>query len=808
MQKLILIIFFGLLANLSTAQRELRVYGTVKDTIGKPLEYVNIKLLNSKKGAITDKNGAYSLTIKSKTEAILVFSRINYGEKEFAISYKSIPVKLDVTLIPKDEELSEVKITDHKAKEKGLTHIEPKLLDNIPNISGNKIQTFIKTLPGVASANELSSTYSVRGGNYDENLVYINGIEVFRPVLLQSGQQEGLNMVNPDMVSKVEFSAGGFSAIYDDKMSSVLDIRYKKPTKFKASTSLSLLGATAHIEGSHFNKKFTHLTGVRYKNSQYLLSSLETQGEYKPNFFDFQTNLAYQIAKKLNINLLGYYANNNYLFFPEDRNTSFGTTNEALNLYVDFEGNEKDQFTSVMGGLSFEYRPTENSNLKLTSSAYNNSESLTYDIQGRYSLNQLDKELGSSSFGDSILNLGIGSFIDHARSYFEAKIYSVNHTGWVQTGNHFIQWGIKYQNEEVEDQINEWKMIDSAGFSVPYTNEEVRLAEYWNSQNSLNSNRYSTYIQANFKNDGLVLWNIEYGARLSWWDVNEELLVSPRISVGWYPNENRKLYFRAGGGIYYQSVFYREIIDRQGIMHKKTKTPYSIQYTASADYDFKMFDRPFHFKAELYYKDLQRIIPYSVDNIRLIYYPEKEATGYAGGLDLRVNGEFVKGTDSWLSLSLMKSGIDISDDNIGTQPLPNNHLVNVSLFFQDYVPGNKRFKMYLALFYLTGLPFGPPNNDTYYAPLRMPDYKRVDIGFSVDLKSKQKQYDSGFMNAFKDITLNLEIFNLLGISNTVSYNWVTVVPNSAVIGNDNYNSFAVPNRLSARRFNLRLSMFF
>ncbi|NJO92034.1 MAG: TonB-dependent receptor, partial [Chloroflexia bacterium] len=461
-----------------------------------------------------------------------------------------------------------------------------------------------------------------------------------------------------------------------------------------------------------------------------MLSSLETKGEYKPNFLDFQTNLGYQINNKLSINLLGYYANNNYLFLPEDRSTSFGTTNEPLNLYIDFEGNEKDKFTSLMAGLSLEYRPSENIGLVLTGSGYDNSESLTYDIQGRYSLNQLDKELGSSTFGDSILNLGIGSFIDHARSYFDANIYNIKHSGWLQKGNHFIQWGAKYQIEQVQDRINEWKMIDSAGFAVPYTNEEIRLSEYWSSKNSLNSNRYSAYLQANYKSDGDILWNIEYGARLSWWDVNEELLLSPRVSFGWYPNENKKMYFRLGGGIYYQSVFYREIIDRQGEIHKDTPTPYSIQYTASADYDFEMFERPFHFKTEIYYKDLKQIIPYSVDNIRLIYYPEKEANGYSAGIDFRVNGEFVKGTDSWLSLSLMKSGIDISGGEYGTQPLPTDHLVNVSLFFQDYVPGNKRFRMYMALFYLSGLPFGPPNNETYYAPLRMQDYKRVDIGFS------------------------------------------------------------------------------
>ncbi len=803
-----LILILSLFAGKIYSQNEWTVNGTVTNKEGDAIEMLNIRVLGSTQGTTTDKDGNYSINFKGQNNVTLIFSGFNFVEKEIAIIAQKEILKLDIVLENKDEELSEVTITDQKAKEAGLMNIEPLLLENIPNISGNQIQTFIKTLPGVASANEMSSTYSVRGGSFDENLVYINGIEVFRPMLLQSGQQEGLDMVNSDLVSKVEFSAGGFSAMYGDKMSSVLDIRYKKPTAFKASTSLSLLGASAHFEGSSFKQKFTYLAGVRYKNSQYLLNTLETQGEYKPNFLDFQTLLGYKLTNKLSINLLAYYANNNYLFLPEDRTTSFGTTNEALNLYVDFEGNEKDKFTSEMSGLTFDYRPSDKLDLKLTSSVYKNSEALTYDIDGRYSLNQLDKELGSSTFGDSILNLGIGRFIDHARSYFEAFITNINHVGKLQAGNHYIQWGFKYQNEQVQDKVNEWKMIDSAGYSIPSGKDNLELADYWHSQNSLNSNRLASFFQVNYKADKNISWNVEYGARISWCDVNKQFLVSPRISFGLYPKNNSNLYLRFGTGLYYQPVFYREMIDRQGIMNTGINTPYSIHYTLSGDYDFKMLNRPFHFKAEMYYKNLKQIIPYSVDNIRINYYPNKTGEGYAGGLDLRLNGEFVEGTDSWLSLSLMKSGININGDTLGTQPLPNDHLVNVSLFFQDYIPGNKRFKMYLALFYLSGLPFGPPNNETYYAPLKMPAYKRADIGFSIILKQEEKQYTSRFINTFKTVLLNIEVFNLLGINNTISYNWVTVVPNTAVIGNDNYASFAVPNHLSARRFNLRLSMTF
>lgn len=794
--------------NTVLAQETWTIYGTVKDEEGKFLNDVNIKILNSNNGTATDTKGFYKLTVRKSENITLLFSKINYTSKKNILSKKAKSTELNITLKPKDTEIDEVKITDHRTTEKGLTNIQPKLLDKIPNISGNKIQTFIKTLPGVASVNEMSAGYSVRGGNFDENLVYINGIEIFRPMLLQSGRQEGLNMANPDLVSSIQFSAGGFSAKYDDKMSSVLDIKYKRPTEFKASSSISLLGASAHIEGIGFNNKLTYLTGFRYKNSQYLLNSLETKGEYKPNFLDAQANLNYKINDNFSIGILGYFANNNYLFLPEDKNTSFGTLNEALSLYIDFEGQEKDRFNSLMSAVNFEFRPNSISSFKLTVSGYDNRESLTYDIEGRYSLNQLDKSLNSSTFGDSILNIGIGSFIDHARSYFDAQILSVNHTGKIQLDNHFIQYGVKYQAEQMEDRVNEWKMVDSAGFATPRHNNTIELLERWNSKNSLQSNRYRAFIQSEYVNKGNVLWNIEYGVRANWWDANKELLVSPRLSVGYYVNDLKKLYLRLGGGVYYQSIFYREIIDREGNMHKDIRTPYSIQYTASIDYDFKIYNRPFHFKSELYYKDLRRLIPYSVDNIRLIYYPKHKAKGYVGGIDFRLNGEFVEGTDSWLSISLMKSGIDITDDAIGYQPLPNDHTVNISLFFQDYVPGNKRYKMYMALHYLSGLPFGAPNNDSYDAPLRMPAYKRVDIGFSAELKRENHISTYKFINVFKTITLNLEVFNLLGINNTISYNWVTVVPNSSIAGNNAYNSYAVPNRLSSRRLNLRLILSF
>lgn len=785
------------------AQNNWEIYGTVKDSSGIPLEHILINVIDNNSSTVTDHKGFFKFSFQELHDYQLLFSGLNYRNKKVTVKPEMKGIELIVLLEASPIQISEVLISDNKVLQNGLTRIEPKILNSIPSIGGDRVQNIIKTMPGVASVNELSSAYTVRGGNYDENLVYINGIEILRPALLQSGQQEGLNMINADLVSRIEFSSGGFSAVFDDKMSSVLDIKYRQPEKFSAGASISLLGASLFIEGTGLKDKFSHLTGLRYKNAQYLFKTLETSGEYKPNFFDFQSLISYHFSKKFNASIFGYFSDNNYLFFPDDRSTSFGTTAEAIKLYIDFEGKENDRFRSLLGAFTLNFSPAENTMLKISSSLYDNHESLNYDIEGRYSLNQLDKQLGSSSFGDSILNLGIGRFIDHARSYYNARIFSLNHTGWWYQTNNKISWGLKFQKEFFEDQVNEWKMMDSAGYSIPYTNQEIILAERWYSNNLQKTDKISAFINNSYQNPGRR-WNLEYGIRYTFSNINQQQLFSPRVSAGWFPLAEKKFFLRAGSGVYYQSLVFREIIDRDGKIYPSTKTPFAIHYTLSGDYDFQLMGRPFHFKAELFYKNLNNLIPYSVENIRNIYYPGKTAKGFAGGIDMRLNGEFVKDTESWLSISLMKSGIKIAGDTIGKQPLPNDHFVNISLYFQDYVPGNERFRMYLALYYVSGRPFGPPNNTAYYAPLRIKDYKRADIGFSVELKQSEGMARRKSSAYFKQVLLNIEIFNLLGISNTISYNWVTVVPNSSVIGSDIYSTFAVPNRLSARRLNLRL----
>lgn len=804
--------FFIILFQLSffsKAQSEITIQGSIFDDAGNPLELVNISITGTNIGTMSNTKGYFKLIYSGKSPINLSFSHLSFGRKDTSIIFKPEQnLHLDITLQATDKQIEEIQVIDDKSKERGFMKIDSKILNSIPVTSGNQIQSFIKTLPGVASVNEMSSNYSVRGGNFDENLVYINGFEIFRPVLVQTGKQEGLDMANSDLVSEINFSSGGFAAKYGDKMSSVLDIHYKKPIAFKGSVSLGLFGASAYTEGTAFNGKLSYLSGVRYKNAKYLLNSLETKGEYKPNFFDAQAYIKYNISNKFTVGLLSYFSNNNYLFYPEDRTTSFGTVQEAVNLFVDFQGNEKDRFTSALGGLTINYKISPILSMELKTSVYTDYEELKYDIKGRYSLNQLDKQIGSNSFGDSILNLGIGSFINHARNYFNANIYTIQYKGNYNLENYFIQWGLKYQNERIQDKITEWQLIDSAGYSIPYTGKTIELANTFRSENQLLSNRYSAFIQSVYKSDTESEWNFEYGIRYQYWDINKKYFLSPRVAGGFYPGLGEKLYLRFSSGIYYQSLFYKEIIDRYGVLYNNIGSPWSIHFAVSSDYDFLMFNRPFHIKTELYYKIVNSIIPYSIDNIRIHYYPEKIASGYITGFDFRLNGEFVPGVESWLSISLMKSEMQVEYDTIGKQPFPNDHPVNISLFFQDYVPGNDRFRVNLALVYLSGLPFGPPSNETYYAPLRMPAYKRVDIGFTAALKQENKNVKSKLFNAFRFVNIGMDIFNLLGINNTISYNWITVVPNSASIESTMNGQYAVPNHLSARRFNLRLTVGF
>ncbi len=814
----IIIIFLVFVSNSLFSQDEIRIFGKITDTKKKPIELVNISVKGQPYGTTTDKNGNYQFYIPNIKQFVVVFSCVGYESKELSFdrtnqnlihfSYLELNGKLKASL----KKISQINISDQQYRKTSLTRINPKIIDVIPNVSGN-IESVIKTLPGVSSNNELSSQYSVRGGNFDENLVYVNDIEVYRPLLIRSGQQEGLSFVNPDLVSSILFSAGGFDAKYGDKMSSVLDIKYKRPTKFGGSVTTSLLGASAHVEGTSKNLRFTHISGVRYKTSRYLLNSLDTKGEYTPNFFDFQTYLTYDITDDFELSFLGNLSQNKYKFIPVNKKTVFGTVNEVLQLKMYFDGQEVDNFTNFTGALAGTYKPNKNLKLKFITSLYNSLENETYDIQSQYLINELDRDIGSSTMGDSIANIGIGTFLNHARNYLNANVYNIYNKSEYKIDNNILSWGAKYQHEIIDDNINEWEMHDSAGYSLPYNDSTVSLFYVLNSKHNISSNRISSYIQNshqfNIKN---TEFNFTLGFRINYWDFNKQFVFSPRTSLSFKPNWKKDVLFRFALGYYKQPPFYKELRDLNGNINKNIKAQKSFHVVLGSDYNFTAWNRPFKYTTEVYYKYLSDLIPYNVDNVRIRYIGKNDAKGYAMGLDMKVYGEFVKGVDSWLSLSLMKTEENLADDfyfvtdSLGNStkvepgyiPRPSDQRVNIALFFQDYLPGDPSYKMHLNLLYGSRLPFGPPNSPRYLATNRMPTaYRRVDIGFSkVLIKKGQKISNKNPFHFFKSLWISAEIFNLLQIKNTISLTWVSDIRN---------HQYGIPNYLTSRRINIKLN---
>ena len=776
------------------------IKGIIKDSYRKPLDMVNIALKEFPLGTSSNRKGEFILRIPAKKNIIIIYSSLGYLsvlDTIFADNEENI--FRNITLQTTDMQLSEVVVTNQRIGD-GITRIDSKLLNYLPNAGSGAVESMLKTLPGVSTNNELSSQYSVRGGNFDENLVYVNDIEVYRPFLIRSGQQEGLSFINSDMVSTIDFSAGGFDAKYGDKMSSVLDIKYRKPSDFRGSASVSLLGASAHFEDVALKGKLAHISGLRYKTNQYLLGSLDEQGEYDPKFLDFQTYITYQVSEKFDISFLGNVAQNQYKFIPETRETTFGTWNAPLNTKIYFEGQEVDDFQTYTGALSANYHPNINLNLKFIASTYYATEKETYDILGQYYLNELERNMASEEFGDSVLNLGIGSFLNHARNNLDAMVYSFSHRGAYNSDNHLINWGVKFQHEKIEDQINEWVFRDSTGYSIPYSDTEVNLYYTLNSKSSISSNRFSGFIQD--------VWNtpvssgnlyITGGVRFNYWDFNNELLISPRATLSYYPEWKSKISFRLSAGMYHQSPFFKELKFSDGTIDYNTKAQRSYQIVAGTDLIFTAWDRPFRVTSEAYYKYMNRLIPYQIDNVRIRYLPEQEAVGYATGIDMKVNGEFVSGVQSWASLSFMQTKENIINDGHGFIPRPTDQLMNFSLFFQDYLPGNPSYRMQLSAFYGARLPTGPPNSERYQDVFRMPPYRRIDLGFSKVLISAANPVNRNLLRHINDLWISLEVFNLLNINNTISYFWV-----SSIYG----DQFAVPNYLTGRKFNLKLTMKF
>jgi len=799
------------------AQEKGKVSGKITGTNGKPIEFVSISMLGSVGGATTDAQGDFEIIVPCNQNIIIVISSIGYIKETINMRLAPHEKKLlNISLRESTTILPDVIVEDRQLRTTNLSRIDPKNAASIPSISGG-IEAMIKTLPGVSSNNELSSQYSVRGGNYDENLVYVNDIEINRPFLVRSGQQEGLSFLNSDLISSILFSAGGFDARYGDKMSSVLDIQYKRPKSFGGSFSTSLLGASAHVEGISKSNRFTYLIGIRQKSSQYLLKNLDTKGDYKTSFTDVQGMLSFDINEQLELSFLGNYARNAYNLTPATRDTKFGTLDTPLRLFVVFDGLEADQFNNYMGALSLIYKPNKNARLKWTVSAFQSHESETYDIQGQYWI----ALLGNS--GDSIEVIetkGVGAYLNHARNFLDATVINAEHRGSLSLESNYLQWGIKYQHEIINDKLNEWKMIDSTGYSIPYstgipgqlnTIGDLSLYESYRASNALSSNRLTGFVQNIFDLDGdSTRVSLTTGIRANYWDMNKQLLISPRVSLSFKPNWERDIVFRLSAGYYFQPPFYRELRDFQGNINASLKAQKSIHFVAGSDWNFMAWNRPFKFVTEIYYKFLNNIVPYEVDNVRIRYYAKNNAHGYATGIDTRVNGQFVKGIESWASLSIMETREDIKDDFYydkdsiihypGYIPRPTDQRVNFGLFFQDYLPNNPSYKMHMTLMFGSRLPFGAPGSQRYKQTLRMPPYRRVDIGFSKQIKGENSKLRPGnYLNNFKSIWLSAEIFNLLQINNTVSYLWVTDYQNL---------QYAVPNYLTSRQINIKLQVEF
>ena len=807
--KTILTFVFLFSSQIIFAQTNAKIYGKISDTENRAVDLANVYIQNLKLGTNTDKNGVFSLKVPANKELHVVISSLNFKAKQFTITLKDgEEYLLNVKLEASKNALPEIFIQD-KREQINITRIDPKVFDMIPSAMTG-VEALIKMQPGVSSNNELSSQYSVRGGNYDENLVYVNDIEIYKPFLIRSGQQEGLSFANTDLVSSIQFSSGGFDAKYGDKLSSVLDIKYKKPSEFGASASMSLLGGSAHIENCTDNHRLTYIAGIRYKSTQYLLNSMQTKGDYKPSFLDFQTFVTYDITEKLEFNFLGNFAKNHYLFVPEELKTAFGNVNQALGLSVYFDGQESDKFTTLNSAISMNYKARKNTMLKFIVSGYQSIEEEAYDIIGQYYLNELNKEMGSDNLGDSLMNIGVGAFIDHARNNLTAQVLNFTHKGNVEKSKNNLNWSVNYQFENIEDKIREWKMLDSAGYSIPYNDSIVGMDYFLKTAIQTQSSRISSHVQNTYTT--LIDSNKVFftaGIRQNYWTYSEQLLISPRVSISIKPNWKKEFMFRFSWGYYYQPPFYRELRDKNGVLNPDIKAQTSIHYVFGSDYSFKAWNRPFKFVGEAYYKKLKNLIPYDVDNVRIRYYAKNNSQGYAAGIDMKINGEFVKGVDSWASLSIMQTEENIDGDSSsihindsitaiyarGYIPRPTDQRVNFSLFFQDYLPGNSSYKMQLNLVFGSRLPFGPPNSEEFKSSFRVPPYRRVDIGFSKVLKNEEFGKNSKFLKHFKSIWLTAEIFNLLGTNNTISYMWI-----SDIYG----KQYAVPNFLTARRLNIKL----
>lgn len=795
--KIFLLLLSPLLALLSDGQ--VKIHGKITDSEGKPVEFATVRIAGTVLGTTSGLEGDYSLSCPANDTIRIHFSCIGFREETRTLIDAKGDVTLNMRLQLSTEMLRQVEVTELKKQTGSVGTIDASELRKSPDVQGGSVESLITTMAGVTGSNEMSAQYSVRGGSYDENSVYINGIEVYRPLLVTSGQQEGLSIINPDLVGAIGFSTGGFPAEYGDKMSSVLDISYRHPQSFEGSLSASLMGGSLSI--GQASGKFSQLHGLRYKRNSSLLSSMDTKGEYDPTFFDYQTSLTWQFSKKFKVSFLGNIGLNQYKFTPQNRTTTFGTTADAKKFTVYFDGHEKDRFDTYFGALSLDYRVNRGTNLQLLASGYLTDELVAYDISGEYWLDQA----GTSDVGGE---LGVGRYHEHARNRLKASVLSLALKGQTAINpRHTLTYGIGMQSEKIMDRSREWELRDSAGFSLPATGTELRMIYNLASRHDLSSTRFSAFAQDAWKfNTSAGFVTVNAGLRMSYWSFNKELLLSPRLNIGFIPEKSPSWAIRFATGLYYQSPFYKEyrlpVTDGKGNqtieLNSDIKSQRSFHLIAGTDYTFRALNRPFKLSGEIYYKALSNLVPYEIDNLKIVYSGLNESSGYAAGIDMKLFGQFVPGSDSWISFSLMKTSEDLHGVKV---PRPTDRRYSFGMFFTDYFPKFPRLKFALRGIFMDGLPSTSPRSSRDKGYFRMPAYKRVDIGLSYALLSELKEGESraGFGRHLKSIWLGLDVFNLFDISNVSSYYWVTDV---------NEIQYAVPNYLTRRQINVRLTIDF
>ena len=771
-------------------QGKVKLSGRVIDDEQNPVLFAVVRIEGQAAGTTTDLQGRYKLEFNTADTVVVSFSMLGYETKKRTLIKPRGDLRLNVTLQTQRIDMGEVTVKEVRRQMNATQHLNAENLKRLPSTTGNAVEELVATQAGVSTHNELSSQYNVRGGSFDENSVYINGVEVYRPLLISSGQQEGLSVINSDMVENINFSAGGFEAKYGDKMSSVLDITYKKPKKFEATASASLLGAGIYV--GYAKKGFSMTHGVRYKTNQYMLGSLETKGEYSPRFLDYQTYLSWSPNRRWSVDFIGNISQNKYDFLPADRQTNFGTMQDVKSFRVYFDGKEEDLFRTLFGTLSLSHSFTDRTKLSLLASAFATKEQETYDIQGQYWLDETN----------TTEQLGVGTYMEHARNYLDANVKSLKLAFAHKPDGHDIQAGLTWRHETIKENSREWEMRDSAGYSIPHTGDRLDLIYNLRSANRISSNRLEMYGQDTwrFTNTKGGIFSFNYGLRLSYWSWNKEFLASPRVSLGIIPAFNDNFTFRIATGLYYQAPFYKELRDTVTAhgsttvqLNRDIKSQRSFQVVVGGDYKFKLFDRPFKFTTEVYYKALSNLIPYNVDNVRIVYYGGNIGTGYTTGIDFKLFGEFVEGTDSWISFSLMKAQQKVNGKSF---PQATDQRYNLNFFFSDFFPGSTRWKMTLKASIADGLPFGPPHTGLERMAFRAPAYKRVDIGMSYRLlDNEDRRNDKKFIRHFRNIWLGVDCFNLFDIANVSSYYWVTDVTNQ---------QYAVPNYLTGRQINARI----